>query len=333
VKARILAVIAALATLVAVPACWAVLGHRPAVPHPAASPATSRPPAVSAPAATPARYVGIVTDNLTAFDRTCRCRPNIAVHYLHVGGPQDMYLARIMLDDDAIPLLELQPFGIPLASIVAGQADPWLTRYAEAVKALNAPVLMSFAPEANGDWYQWGYGHTSPALFQRAWRHVVTLFRRADARNAKWVWVVNYLFSHSGPLRRLWPGQKFVDMVGIDGYYERRNVNFTNRFVVTIGTVRALAPVPILITETAAGPRAGKLRAVRQLIAGIKRYRLAGFIWFDIAQHGGITRQDWRLEDDPAAFAAFRQAVGGLAAYATAITPLPPLSRITPRTA
>jgi hypothetical protein len=33
------------------------------------------------------------------------------------------------------------------------------------------------------------------------------------------------------------------------------------------------------------------------------------FVWYDQAQHDGIYHQDWRLEDNPAALAAFRSAV------------------------
>jgi hypothetical protein len=44
------------------------------------------------------------------------------------------------------------------------------------------------------------------------------------------------------------------------------------------------------------------------LIAGVRPARLVGMVWFDRAQHQGIYHQEWRLEDDPAALAAFRAA-------------------------
>jgi beta-mannanase len=60
--------------------------------------------------------------------------------------------------------------------------------------------MLSFAPEANGNWYRWGWSHTPPAVWVAAWRHVVTLFRSLKARNAIWVWTVNISFPHSGPV-------------------------------------------------------------------------------------------------------------------------------------
>jgi hypothetical protein len=39
---------------------------------------------------------------------------------------------------------------------------------------------------------------------------------------------------------------------------------------------------------------------------------LLGSVWFDVDQHGGVLQQDWRLEGDQAAVAAFRQSVSGI---------------------
>jgi hypothetical protein len=73
--------------------------------------------------------------------------------------------------------------------------------------------------------------------------------------------------------------------------------------------MRKLSTDPIVITETAGGPTAGKLRAVQQLVAGMVTYHLAGFVWFDRHQQGDSTHQNWQLETDPQALAAYRSAV------------------------
>jgi mannan endo-1,4-beta-mannosidase len=215
-----------------------------------------------------------------------------------------------MLAAGAVPLLELEPYGIPLTAVTAGRDDGWLTRYARAVASLHAPVLLSFAPEANGSWYAWGYRHSPPAAFVAAWRHVVTLFRKAGAGNARWAWIVNYTSTVTEPLPALWPGSGYVDLVGLDGYLVNRAQTFASLFGLTIQSVRRLTDDPVLITETAASPAAGKLRAVTELTTGVAAYRLAGFVWFDISQHGALYHQDWQLEDDRAALAAFRAAAG-----------------------
>jgi hypothetical protein len=52
---------------------------------------------------------------------------------------------------------------------------------------------------------------------------------------------------------------------------------------------------------------------VGNLVAGVARYHLTGFVWFDIDQSGhGLGKADWSLDSDPSAVAAFRLAVNTL---------------------
>ena len=78
-------------------------------------------------------------------------------------------------------------------AIAAGKYDGYLSAYAEAVRAYRHPVILSFGHEMNGNWYSWGYTHTSPAVFVAAWRHIVTLFRALGAQNVTWLWTVNII--------------------------------------------------------------------------------------------------------------------------------------------
>jgi hypothetical protein len=250
-----------------------------------------------------------VSNNVATFDDLCQCRPNAAIHYVSMRDPVSMTLAKQVLQARAVPVLELEPYGIRLSGIVAGRRDAWLRQYARAVLSLRAPVIMSFAPEANGDWYGWGFRHTPASVYVRAWRHVVTVFRAAGAGQIKWAWIQNRGFLQGERLRLLWPGNSFVNLLGIDGYFKNPQDNFRSLFVPTIRAMRELSGNPVLITEAAGGPTAGKLRVVRQLVAGVAAYHLAGFLWFDIHQHGDSTHQDWRIETSPGALAAYRQAI------------------------
>lgn len=302
-KMRVLSVIAALAVMAGLPVAAAkLLPHHP--------PAAARTVYTSQVQHFPRRYIGVVSSDVAWFDRRCKCRPNAAVHFVMMGGPVSMTLAKLMLQAGAVPVLELEPYGIPLSSIIAGHEDVWLTRYAKAVLSLKAPVILSFAPEANGDWYDWGFRHVPPKVFIQAWRHVVTVFRKAGAgRRIKWVWIINHSFPQSERLQLLWPGRSYVNMLGIDGYFKDRKDNFRSLFIPTIRVMRKLSSDPILISETAGGPTAGKLRAVRDLVASMLAYHLAGLIWFDIRQPGHFIHQDWRIETQRQAMAAYRQAI------------------------
>lgn len=307
---RLLAVVTFFATL-ALAAC-AVAGVR--APGPA--PGTAAPAPMSTagyPASVPARVTGIVSTDVTSFDDQCGCRPDAAVHYVPWGEnpAETVSIARKMLAGGAVPMLEIEPYTILLSSVAAGKGDQWLAAYARAVASLRAPVLLSFAPEANGDWYPWGWdrAYASPATEVSAWRHVVTVFRAAGV-TGRWVWIVNRLFNGSGPLAHLWPGRAWASEIGIDGYFRGPAETFTSVFGPTVTESRRLAPgLPVLVSETGASPQAGKARAVRALAAGVSRYRLSGFVWFNVDQGSSAPgKGNWSLTSDPAALAAYRKA-------------------------
>lgn len=261
----------------------------------------------------PANVTGVVSDNLAAFDAACGCRPNLAVHYARWGDLPDSSrkLVTAMSATGAAPMLEISPFKTSLSDITSGKTDPWIRSYAQMVRSLKTPVFLSFAPESNGNWYSWGWGHVQPSAEVAAWRHVVSVFRQAGAANARWIWIVNQVWRGSGPLPKLWPGASYVDEVGIDGYFKSAKDTFGSVFVPTIKDVHAAAPgKPVLITETGAAPQAGKERAISELTAGVRQYKLNGFVWFDIDQ-GAVTpsHADWSLEHAPSALAAYKAEV------------------------
>lgn len=98
-----------------------------------------------------------------------------------------------------------------------------------------------------------------------------------------------------------------MDEIGIDGYYLHPGATFKRVFRPTVRAVRKLTSKPVLISEAAVGPIAGQVRGIGNLFAAIRRHGLAGLVWLDQAQHHGIFHQDWRLEDNAAALAKFRQ--------------------------
>lgn len=206
-------------------------------------------------------------------------------------------------------LVQIEPTGVTLASVAAGRWDSYLRSYALAVRSFGHPVIVSFGHEMNGTWYPWGAGHVSPAVFVAAWRHVVRVFRLEQASNAVWAWAVNSVNLGSAALRQWWPGPSWVNLAGIDGYYYRSSDTFSSVFGRTIAQIRTFSNAPVLITETAVGDTPDREKQITALIAGVRAAHLVGMVWFDKGQHKDIYHQDWRLEDDPAALAAFRAAV------------------------
>jgi mannan endo-1,4-beta-mannosidase len=263
----------------------------------------------------PESYVGVYSPEapdsyagVTAFKTATGVTPDVAMYYSGWFQGFQTRFAATAARQGAVPLVQIDPDNINLASIAAGKYDGFLTKYASEVRTYRHPVILSFGHEMNGNWYSWGYRHTSPAAFVAAWRHIVTIFRAIGASNVTWLWTVNIMDTQHGripPPRPWWPGSKYVTWVGIDGYYLKSPWTFAPMFGPTIAKVREFTRAPILIAETGAGPIAGQPAKIADLFAGIRAYGLLGFVWFNA--HGV---QDWRLSG-MASLTAFHRAAKG----------------------
>jgi Glycosyl hydrolase family 26 len=310
VARRVTVALAVIAILVGVTGCLTPLTSQ--------QPTRSQRPLTPVPAPT-SPVVGVYEPDapaswsqITEFSNATGVKPKIVVYYSDWNDPFSTSFAQAAWVHNAYVLVQLQPNGVTLASIAAGGADAYLRSYAAAAVAFGHPVILSFGHEMNGNWYSWGYGHTSPATFVAAWRHVVRVFRAAGAANVTWLWTVNSIEGASSSLTQWWPGAAWVDWVGIDGYYFQAADTFSFVFGSTIADIRTFSSAPLLIAETAVGTTSDRESQIDALFAGVQANHLAGVVWFDEAQHSGLYHQDWRLEDDPSALAAFATAAAQL---------------------
>jgi mannan endo-1,4-beta-mannosidase len=233
-------------------------------------------------------------------------QPNLVGYYS--GWPQHFAtsFAETAHGQGAVTVLQMDPTDASVPAIAAGVYDDYLRVYADSVRNFGYPVVIGFGHEMNANWYSWGYGHVPPHTFVAAWRHIVTLFRAQGADNVTWLWTINADLPTTGPIASWWPGAKYVTWVGIDGYYYRPSDTFASVFGKTIVQVRGITNKPVLLSETAVGPEAGQAAKIPGLFAGVRQYQTLGLVWFDIAQDDGPYHQDWRIENSPAAQAAFR---------------------------
>ena len=112
-------------------------------------------------------------------------RLNVALYY---SGWRETFRSAFAVqagDNGAVPFIQIEPYRVSLAAIVAGVYDTYLETFATSVASYGATtghaVIIGFGHEMNGSWYPWGYRHTSPQVFVAAWRHIVTLFRQQGA--------------------------------------------------------------------------------------------------------------------------------------------------------
>ena len=235
--------------------------------------------------------------------------PSIIDYYSKWGQSFAVGFARESASHGGEILVQIDPYGVSLASIAAGRDDTYLGSYASAVSQFGMQVIISFAQEMNGNWYPWGTGHTAPATYIAAWRHIVDLFRSEGTSNVTWLWDVNCAFPHSSSVSEWWPGAAYVTWVGLDCYYAHPSDSFESIFGPILTSVRTVTSKPALIAETAVGPNVNSAEQVKGLFAGVQASHLLGFVWFDQAQYGGDYHQNWRLEDDPPALGAYGDAV------------------------
>ncbi len=247
---------------------------------------------------------------VTRFGAAVGHRPSIVLFYSGIGEHFPARFAGQAHAHHALPLDQIEPTGVSIRGIAAGRYDAYFKSYADEVRSYRHRVIIGFAHEMNGPWYPWGWTHVSPRTWVRAWRHVVRVFRGQGASNVTWLWTVSHV-QDGAPYRDYWPGARYVNWVGIDGYYDTPKDTFGGIFNRALGQVRRLTADPVLVSESAIGQVAGQARKIPDLLGGVRRYHLRGLVWFDVAQHGGLTRQDWRLEGHRRALAAFRSAVRG----------------------
>jgi Glycosyl hydrolase family 26 len=200
-----------------------------------------------------------------------------------------------------------------LSHIINGDYDRYIRSWADGVKSLPYTIAIRFAHEMNGNWYPWGVFTNGNSIgeYVTAWRHVHDIFTQLGVKNVIWVWSPNIIYDDVTNLAELYPGNKYVDWIGLSGYYGTpgmlRYKSFNATFGKTIAQLRKFTDKPLVITETGATNAYGLMaRWVTQMFQQLPAHTgIIGVIWFE-----GTTDIDWQVTDDPAAAAAFRAGLG-----------------------
>ena len=217
----------------------------------------------------------------------------------------------------AVPMVTWEPWtsagrGIGLRAIATGRFDRYLRRAAGSATAWGRPLLVRFAQEMNGDWFPWGRGHGgTPRDYRKAWKHVVDLFRRRGATNVRWVWSPNEDSGGSFPFAEFYPGDRWVDWVGLDGFNFGGGEgwpSFTRVFASSYDRLVGITSRPLMVAETGAAEEGGDKAA---WIASALEREAPGFahlralVWFDAEASG----RDLRVNSSAASLRAFRRAI------------------------
>ena len=118
--------------------------------------------------------------------------------------------------------------------IAAGVYDDYITNWASRLKQFLAGLdgelgtnddrraFLRFAHEMNGDWYYWSAlsGLNTPDDYVSMWRHVWEIVEaQGITRNhLQWMWTVSASDYGGFTAEQYYPGDDYVDWLGIDGY-------------------------------------------------------------------------------------------------------------------
>lgn len=257
------------------------------------------------------KYLGVATKDAPGSLRQVRTfatqagkRPNLIEYYSAWGDRFEAADVRRVWSYGALPFITWEPFKSSLARIAAGHDDAYIRRYADAVRDLNIPVAMSFGHEMNGFWYPWGTRKATAAEFTAAWKRIHDVFEAEGATTVIWVWSPNVVNPMPRvKLRPYWPGDDYVDWIGVIGYYAEGAHTFDTLYGPTMSQVRTFTQRPFFIAETAAQAGERKPADIQDLLTGTaSRDDVVGFAWFDFDKE-----TDWRIASSPASLATFRR--------------------------
>ncbi len=202
-----------------------------------------------------------------------------------------------------------------LRTIIDGHHDDYIRQWARDAASWGRPMYLRFAHEMNCNWYPWSpgvNGNTSSAEYVAAWRHIHDVFRQEGATNVRWVWSPNVAYNGSIPFEEVYPGDAYVDWVGLDGYNwgtakpQSSWQELAAIFGPSYETLAAMTNKPMMIAETASaelgGDKAAWIREglLNELPARFPRVRAV--IWFN-----EYKETDWRVNSSEASLTAYRE--------------------------
>jgi hypothetical protein len=232
---------------------------------------------------------------------------------VHRFYPWDGYVPTSEPDVSKHSILMVSWHGAAYSQINNGASDKLIAAVAKKLAGMKRPILLRWGWEMNGNWFEWDGSHNGqdPGGYVKAWRRIHGIFREHKATNVAWVWSPNW---NSAPdnswnkFQRYYPGDDYVDWVGVSGY------DFYNESPATLfGPVTSAygARKPIILSETAAVDLGAHTKApwIRKLATwAAKTPSLGAVVWFDTDTQEG-TDHNFRPDTDAESLAAYRAMV------------------------
>lgn len=259
-------------------------------------------------------YLGVSTDidRIDEFDSLAgiTAHPAIYDQYTWPDGPVSPTLSNAASMPGTTPMVS---WNLPLAdgTVASGQRDGYLRAQADAVRQFGGPVFLRVDWEMNGTWYaDWNVPAVPPSAYIDAWRHVYEVFQAEGATNAAFVWCVNTWPGPGGTDVTAWyPGDAYVDWVGVDGYPQSSAADYLMRGPDGLDALASFAAAhrkPLMLAEWAPQlPQPDAAAAVDLVLdwAAAHPATVKALVYFDFS----VEAKDFRLIDHPIGAAELRR--------------------------
>ena len=251
-------------------------------------------------------------------------KPHYVMFYRDLGRPFSNFAVDAIHERGATAIVSLELWswhgehrGSYLPLINAGKYDAFLRQWARDAKADGRRILLRFGFEPNGDWFTWS---GDPKAYVTAWRRAHGIFKTVGAANVEWVWAPNIVSVPDTPdndMGRYYPGDAYVDWVGIDGYnfgdhHDRwhRWQSFDDVFGEVLARfAKSHAAKPVMIAEFGCAPgkpgqRAQWIRAAYKSLQ--HRPQVCAVVWFNYDKRRE-KEPNWRIDVTPQSLEAFNE--------------------------
>ncbi|WP_375477804.1 glycoside hydrolase family 26 protein [uncultured Jatrophihabitans sp.] len=201
--------------------------------------------------------------------------------------------------------------------IASGAYDAYIRAYAQSVKTFTLTgghVTLRLGHEMNGNWYPWAVGANgnTSAAYIAMWRHVYRVFTAEHVPNVRWMWSPNLTYPGAMPMSASYPGDSYVDDVGLSGYNFGAGdgfswQTFSRLFQPSLNALRKIAPhKPLYLAEIGCAPHGGNKAAwIADMFRQVKkRPYVAGVTWFEQR-----TQRNWLIEGSSANVRAWKAGV------------------------
>lgn len=229
------------------------------------------------------------------------------------------------------PMLNVNPYYFPegcpasevplYKEIADGRCDDFLHNAGKNLANVKQPFFFVFAWEMNNGNNEWSVTKSGSSNndFVAAWRHMHDIFKQEGATNVVWVFNPNVPEEAISPYKSIYPGDEYVDWVGLDGYNWGTTqkwsewVDFVGVFKAAYDKITGIAPAkPVMLAEVNTTDQGGnKANWYKDMfIKYIPNYfpAIQAVVIFN-EDKTKVENVNWKVDVTPESLEGFKQAI------------------------